>query len=57
MLTFEIPAVKCHHGVEVNWPQYRDTGVADPALVKYHFESYSIYGDIVLSINIYVYTF
>ena len=33
MLTFEIPAVKCHHGVEVNWSRYRDTGVTDPALV------------------------
>ena len=34
MLTFEIPAVKCHNGVEVNWSRYRDTGVTDPALVK-----------------------
>ena len=34
MLTFEIPAVKCHHGVEVNWSRYRDTGVTDPALLK-----------------------
>ena len=33
MLTFEIPAVKCHNGVEVNWSRYRDTGVTDPALV------------------------
>ena len=32
MLTFEIPAVKCHNGVEVNWSRYRDTGVTDPAL-------------------------
>ena len=32
MLTFEIPAVKCHHGVEVNWSRYQDTGVTDPAL-------------------------
>ena len=32
MLTFEIPAVKCHHSVEVNWSRYRDTGVTDPAL-------------------------
>ena len=31
-LTFEIPAVKCHHGVEVNWSRYKDTGVTDPAL-------------------------
>ena len=34
MLTFEIPAVKCRHGVEVNWSRYQDTGVTDPALVK-----------------------
>ena len=34
MLTFEIPAVKCHNGVKVNWSRYRDTGVTDPALVK-----------------------
>ena len=34
ILTFEIPAVKCHHGVEVNWSRYQDTGVTDPALVK-----------------------
>ena len=34
MLTFEIPAVKCHNGVEVNWSRYRDTGVTDPALFK-----------------------
>ena len=33
MLTFEIPAVKCHNGVEVNWSRYRDTGVTDPALI------------------------
>ena len=33
MLTFEIPVVKCHHGVEVNWSRYRDTGVTDPALI------------------------
>ena len=33
MLTFKIPTVKCHHGVEVNWSRYRDTGVTDPALV------------------------
>ena len=32
MLTFEIPAVKCHNGVEVNWSRYRDTGVTDPAI-------------------------
>ena len=32
MLTFEIPAVKCHNGVAVNWCRYRDTGVTDPAL-------------------------
>ena len=32
MLAFEIPAVKCRHGVEVNWSRYRDTGVTDPAL-------------------------
>ena len=31
-LTFEIPAVKCCYGVEVNWSRYRDTGVSDPAL-------------------------
>ena len=35
MLTFEIPAVKCHYGVEVNWSRYRDTGVTDPALVLF----------------------
>ena len=34
MLTFEIPAVKCLHGVEVNWCRYRDTGVTDPALLQ-----------------------
>ena len=33
MPTFEIPAVKCLHGVEVNWSRYRDTIVTDPALV------------------------
>ena len=27
MLTFEIPAVKCRDGIEVNWSRYRDTGV------------------------------
>ena len=32
MLTFEILAVKCHNGVEVNWCRYRDIGVTDPAL-------------------------
>ena len=32
-LTFEILAVKCRHGVEVNWSRYRDSGVTDPALV------------------------
>ena len=32
-LTFEIPAVKCCYGAEVNWSRYRDTGVTDPALV------------------------
>ena len=36
MLTFEILAVKCHNGVEVNWSRYRDTGVTDPALVFFH---------------------
>ena len=34
MLIFEIPAVKCLHGVEVNWSRYRDTGVTDPALIS-----------------------
>ena len=34
MLTFEIPAVKCLHVVEVNWSRYRDTGVTDPALIS-----------------------
>ena len=34
MLTFEIPAIKCLHGVEVNWSRYLDTGVNDPALVR-----------------------
>ena len=34
MLTFEMPAVKCLHGVEVNWSRYRDTSVTDPALVR-----------------------
>ena len=37
MLTFEIPAVKCLHGVEVNWSRYRDTGVTDPALLQIIF--------------------
>ena len=32
MLTFEIPAVKRHNGVEVNWSRYRDTSVTDPTL-------------------------
>ena len=32
-LTFEILAVKCCYGVEVNWSRYRDTGVTDPALI------------------------
>ena len=39
ILTFKIPAVKCHHGVEVNWSRYRDIGVTDPALcaIPAHF--------------------
>ena len=32
ILTFEIPAAKSRHGVEVNWSQNQDTGVTDPAL-------------------------
>ena len=31
-LTFKIPVVKCHHGIQMNRSQYRDTSVNDPAL-------------------------
>ena len=43
MLTFEIPAVKCLHGVEVNWSQYRDTSVTDPALVASEIKAESVH--------------
>ena len=33
-LTFEIPVVKCSHGIQVKWSPYRDTGVTDHALVS-----------------------
>ena len=33
MVTFEIPAVKSRHSVEVNWTRYRGTSVTDPALI------------------------
>ena len=32
VLTFKIPVVKCHHGIQVNWYLYQDTGVTNPAL-------------------------
>ena len=32
VLTFEVPVVKCHHRIQVNWSGYRGTSVTDPAL-------------------------
>ena len=32
ILTFEIPDVKCRHGIQVNWSRYRDTGITNPVL-------------------------
>ena len=34
ILTFETPVVKCGHGIQVNWSQYRDTGVTVLALLQ-----------------------
>ena len=40
MLASEVAVVKSHHGISVNWSQYRNTGPTDPSLEN--TELYSI---------------
>ena len=61
MLPFEIPAVKCRNGVEVNWSLYRDTGVTDPALLLshmfVHFKSFIAISKFKMEMQCFVFLF